>query len=403
MLETLRDFGAGLLTGAGEQDQVQAALARYALGVAEQAGAGVQTTTGELAGARWLDAEDATVGHVLAWAVEHDLDTAARLVTALSVWWVLRGRLAGQGPLLRELAGRAGPGSAGWCAAQVWLAWTAFGAADLPQALQRCAAVMEAIGAREPSRLLADCLTVQSETLANLGRVPEAAECGRRALALARELDYPFGIARATACLVLAALYAGDLDQAAQLARQARQIPDIPGTAGRLCGFLLAATLAEAGDLAGAGQAGAATLAWARDAGDAYSPDGLLTVMADLDLRAGRAGDAAGRLHEAVRLMLSSGERFMMVAVLERCGQLCAATGRPADAVTAWAAMETLVQQGGLQNPDDSAGRRRQDALRKAGRALGPDRARATEQRGKAMSLTTAAEYALMLTSPGSP
>ena len=76
--------------------------------------------------------------------------------------------------------------------------------------------------------------------MANLGRVPEAAECGRRALALARELDYPFGIARATACLVLAALYAGDLDEAARLARQAGQIPDIPGTAGRLCGFLLA-------------------------------------------------------------------------------------------------------------------------------------------------------------------
>src|SRR5689334_16723615 len=176
-----RASGAGLLAEAGEQDQARAALARYALGVAEQAGAAVQTTTRELAGVLWLDAEDATMAHVLAWAVEHDPDTAVRLVTALSVWWVLRGRLAGQGPLLHKLAGQAGPASAGWCAAQVWLAWAAFGAADLPQALQRCAAVMEAIGDREPSRLLVDCLTVQSETLANLGRVPEAAECGRRA------------------------------------------------------------------------------------------------------------------------------------------------------------------------------------------------------------------------------
>jgi DNA-binding CsgD family transcriptional regulator/tetratricopeptide (TPR) repeat protein len=343
------------------------------------------------------------MAHVLAWAVEHDLDAAARMVTALGVWWVLRGRLAGQGPLLRELARRAGPGSVGWCAAQFWLAWTAFGAADLPQALQRSAAIIEATGDREPSRLVADCLTVQSETLANLGRIPEAAECGRRALALARELDYPFAIARATACLVLAALYAGDLDEAVQLARQAGQIPDVPGTAGRLCGFLLAATLAEAGDLAGAGQAGAVVLAWARDAGDAYSLDGLLTVMADLDLRAGRAADAAGRLREAVHLMLSSGEWFMMVGVLERCGQLCAATGRPADAVTAWAAMETLMQQGGLRNPGDSDVPRRQDALRAAGRVLGPDRVRAAEQRGKVMSLATAAEYALMLTGPGSP
>ena len=289
MLETLRGYGAGLLAGAGEQDQAQAALARYAVGVAEEAGAGLQTIAGELAAARWLDAEDATMAHVLAWAVEHDLDTAVRLVTALSVWWVLRGRLAGQEPLLRELAGRAEPGSDGWCAAQFWLAWTAFDAADLPGALQRCAAVIDVIGDREPSRLLVDCLDLQSAILSNLGRVPEAAACSRRALAMARELGYPFGQAFATNGLVIAALYDGDLDEAAQLARQAGQIPDIPGTAARLCGYLLAAALAEAGDLAAAEQACAATLAQARDAGDMYSLGGLLPIMADLDLRAGRA------------------------------------------------------------------------------------------------------------------
>ena len=132
MLETLRGYGAGLLAGGGEQDDAEAALARYAVRVAEQAAAGMTTIAGEPSAARWLDAEDATMGHVLAWAVEHDLDTAARLVTALGLWWMLRGRLAGQGPLLRELAGRAEPGSDGWCAAQFWLAWTAFDAADLP-------------------------------------------------------------------------------------------------------------------------------------------------------------------------------------------------------------------------------------------------------------------------------
>ncbi len=98
------------------------------------------------------------MGHVLAWAVEHDLDTAARLVAALGLWWVLRGRLAGHEPLLCELAGRAEPGSDGWCAAQFWLGWIALDAADLPGALQRCAAVMDVIGDRAPSRILADCL-----------------------------------------------------------------------------------------------------------------------------------------------------------------------------------------------------------------------------------------------------
>ena len=43
----------------------------------------------------------------------------------------------------------------------------------------------------------------------------------------------------------------------------------------------------------------------------------------------------------------------------------------------------------------------RQEPLREARQALGPAQARAAEERGKAMSLATAAEYALMLTAPG--
>ena len=125
MLETLRAYGAGLLAQAGEQDGAAAALAGYALGVAEEAAAGLQTSTGELAAARWLDAEDATMRQVLAWAMEHDPAVALRLAAALGWWWFLRGRLPGQYPLLREAAGRAEPGSDGWCAAQFWLGWAA--------------------------------------------------------------------------------------------------------------------------------------------------------------------------------------------------------------------------------------------------------------------------------------
>ena len=375
---------------------------RYALRVAGQAAAGMTTIAGELPAARWLDAEDATMGHVLAWAVEHDLDTAARLVAALGLWWVLRGRLAGQGPLLRELAGRAEPGSDGWCAAQFWLGWIALDAADLPQALQRCAAVVDVTGDRAPSPILADCLHLQSVTLANLGRVAEAAGCARRALALARNLGYPFGQAFATSALAIAASYADDLADAVQLARQAGQVPDTPRVAARVCGCQLAAFLAEAGDLAAAGQACAATLAQARDAGDLYALGMLLPAMADLDLRAGRPGDAAARLREAAQITLQAGTRFDTLNVLEGCGHICAATGRPADAITAWAATDTLRGQGGVAVQDREV-RRREDALRQARRALGPDRARAAGQRGAAMTPATAAEYALVLTAPGLP
>ena len=401
MLETLRGYGAGLLAEAGEQDDAEAALARYTLRVAGQAAAGMTTIAGEPPAARWLDAEDAAMGHVLAWAVEHDLDTAARLVTALSMWWLLRGRLAGQEPLLSELAGRAEPGSDGWCAAQFWLGWIAFDAADLPQTLQRCAAVVDVTGDRAPSPILADCLHLQSVTLSNLGRVAEAAGCARRALALARDLGYPFGQAYATSALAIAVAYAGDPGDAVQLVRQGGQIPGIPRPAARVCGLQLAAFLAEAGDVAAAEEACAATLAQARDAGDLYALGMLLPVIADLDLRAGRPGDAAAPLREAAQITLQTGMQLETLNVLEGCMHMCAATGRPADAITAWAASDTLSLQAGVAVQDRDV--RREDALREARRALGPDRARAAGQRGAAMSPATAAEYALVLTAPSLP
>ena len=118
MLETLRGYGAGLLAEAGEDAGAAAALAGYAVRVAEQAAAGLMTGTGEVAAARWLDAEDATMRQVLARALAHDPAVALRLAIALGWWWFLRGRLSGQYLLLGQAAGGAEPGSDEWCAAQ---------------------------------------------------------------------------------------------------------------------------------------------------------------------------------------------------------------------------------------------------------------------------------------------
>ena len=107
MLETLRAYGNRLLAEAGEQEQAMAALAGYALAVATQAAAGLQVGATEIAAARWLDAEDATTRHALAWAVDHDAGIALRLAVALAPWWLLRSRLVTEYPLLREAAGQA--------------------------------------------------------------------------------------------------------------------------------------------------------------------------------------------------------------------------------------------------------------------------------------------------------
>jgi DNA-binding CsgD family transcriptional regulator len=90
-----------------------------------------------------------------------------------------------------------------------------------------------------------------------------------------------------------------------------------------------------------------------------------------------------------------------LVNCLDGCGHLCAATGRPAEAVTIWAALAVLLgHDGGADAPADM--RRRTEPLRAARQALGPDRARAAEDRGAAMNLAAAAEYALILTAPSS-
>jgi hypothetical protein len=85
---------------------------------------------------------------VLAWAMDHDLPAALRLVAALGWWWYLRGRLTGQYALLRRAADRAETGSDGWCAAQYWLARTAHASGDMPATLSYCTALRDAAAVR---------------------------------------------------------------------------------------------------------------------------------------------------------------------------------------------------------------------------------------------------------------
>jgi predicted ATPase/DNA-binding CsgD family transcriptional regulator len=403
LLETLRAYGARLLAEAGEQEAAAAALARYALRVAEEAAGGLQTTIGEAAAARRLDAEDATVRQVLTWATGHDAAAALRLAVALAPWWSLRGRAVSQYPLLRDAAGRAAPGSEQWCTAQFWLGDMAFDSADLAGALGHFTAVIDAMRDRRPYRSVVYCLVGRSVALLNLGRVSEAAQDAHRSLSLARELGYPAGEVSALAMLGFAAVDAGDLDGAVQLARQARQIPgDIPGWIARMRSDCVTVALTEAGDLAAARRACMEGLGVARVAGAQGALVESLTRMAMLDLRAGRTQDATAQLREALQIAVRADMPPYVDNALECCGYLCAATGRHLEAVTAWAAADAFFRRQGFAGAPAEV-RRQQEQLRKARQALGPDRARAAEERGAAMSRATAAEYALMLTAPDPP
>jgi DNA-binding CsgD family transcriptional regulator len=107
-----------------------------------------------------------------------------------------------------------------------------------------------------------------------------------------------------------------------------------------------------------------------------------LPLMADLDLPGSRADAAqlreAAQLRQAAQIALQTGLSFTMLNALYACGYVCAATGRPADAITAWAVTETLGRQAGAVPADTETHRQ----------ALGPDQAPPAKQRGMAMSLT---------------
>jgi len=411
MLETLRAYGAGLLAEAGERDAVAAALAGHALRIAEDAWSGLGEGNGEVAAVRWLDAEDATVHRALDWAMEQDAalggDTAVapRLAAALAWWWQIRGRLAGQVPLLRAAVDRAAPGSEAWCAGHTWLGQASLDSADPAGALRHFTAVRDAIGDRGPIPLLVRCLGGRAVTLLGMGRIAEAAGDARRSLALARDGDHPAVEALALAILSTVAFVGGDHVGAVQLARQAeRLLADRHGPMARACAYTLTTVLIVADDQVAAERMCAAGLADAREAGDLWSLGNLLEKMVVLDLGREHYADAASHLREALQTGLRTGVRRKVLEDLDCCGYLCAWTGRPAEAVTIWAAVVALGR-GGFSvpsHPDLPEGWfQRQEPLREARQALEPAERQAAEERGGAMSWATAAEYVLMLTAPG--
>jgi DNA-binding CsgD family transcriptional regulator len=110
--------------------------------------------------------------------------------------------------------------------------------------------------------------------------------------------------------------------------------------------------------------------------------------------------EAGRHLGEALRLATRIGGRLDLINCLDQCGHLCTAIRRWAEAVTLWAAHAACLQDGGIIDVPPDA-RRRREPLRKATQALETARARAAEERGAAMTLATAAEFATMLTATG--
>jgi len=403
MLETLRAYAAERLAEAGEQPEAAARLAAYVLALARQAAVGLETSTGELAAVAWLDAEDATVRLGLAWALEHDPDLAMAPAVALAPWWMLRGQHAAGHALLARAVERAAPGGTEWCEAQMRLGDLA-NASGQAAPLDYYTLALDALAGGPPSPLLARVLAKRAGFLANLGRLPEAADDAHRALAVARQISDPVGQVWALYWLGATADYAGELQEGLGWLQQAVRIDpaSIPGGLVRACLVGLTIALVATDQLAEAEQTCARALALARQAGNVFDQCSALIEMAKLDLLAGRIPQARAHLREELQLAGPIGDPIFLIDCLDLCGLLCARTQHWAEAVTTWAAMTALMQDTGLFDPPHDA-QRREQPLRQARQALGPDRTRAAEQRGAAMAAGAAAEYAALLVTEDPP
>jgi DNA-binding CsgD family transcriptional regulator/Flp pilus assembly protein TadD len=366
--------------------------------IEELAAEAMQTSPGELAAARWLDAEDGAAQQALPWALERDPGLALRLATALAPWWVLRGRTTSGYPFLRAAAEQVGPDGDAWPTAQYWLGYAASLLGDFLGALKHYALAINAVADDPRSPALIDARAGRANCLLNLGRTAEAAEEAGQALELAQQVDYPPGEARALLNLSIAAQYAGEEEKALDWARQATRLDQraIPGRLARQCNHNLADILVDVGDLAVAEDICVTELDRARQAGDLISQSFCLDMLADLDQRSGRIPEAAQHLREALEISTRIGNRLRQIDCLDNCGHLCTATRRWADAVTMWAAYIACLKEIGMTDLPAAAGRRR-EPLHAAGQALGPDRTRAAEQRGQDLTLVTAVELAILL------
>jgi predicted ATPase/DNA-binding NarL/FixJ family response regulator len=397
MLETLRGYGRSRLREAGGEDEAAAVLAARALHVAERAAGQMTVRSGERPAVLWLDAEDAAVHQGLAWALDHDPPAALRLAVALAPWWMVRERWIQGAGLLRRAVEQVGPGAGASYTAHVWLGHLTQGMLDYELALRHYSTVVAALRDGPPSTDLVDGLVGRCTLLRNTTGLAQATADARAALELSRQMGYATGEAMALAELGVISSYADDVDQALEWALQARRLDrdQMPGWHARLVEDVLPYAMVTGARLDGALELCEQTLAQARRADDLDAQADTLFLMADLARQTGRLTDAWVHLRQTVELALRGSFRLRLVDAVEVAGYLCAATGQYAAAVTLWAARDAQVDAG-LLPPAQQDIRRRKQPWQQATQALQPEQVRAAQERGAAMTLAAAAEFAIM-------
>ncbi|HEX3960867.1 MAG TPA: hypothetical protein VHZ03_30315 [Trebonia sp.] len=296
MLETLRAYARDQLVKAGEAEEATAGVVRFALAVAEDAWAGMQTRG--------------------------------------------RGRMVDGYERLTAAVGQATSASPGWARAQLRLGYLSrYG--DLADSLAHYTA---AYTVGDPGEAV-DALVGRAFRQLNNGLTGDADPDARQQLTLATEAGYPAGQAQALAVLALesdTARRPGFEAEALAMVRQARNslAANAPGWLDRWCGAVVMTVLFELGDLAAARTACAEELPKARAAGDLATLVNLLAFASRTAWLAGAMAEVRAHVREATNVAFRIGDRSILHYFIDECAELCAATGYRAAALTLWAALE---------------------------------------------------------------
>ena len=135
----------------------------------------------------------------------------------------------------------------------------------------------------------------------------------------------------------------------------------------------------------------------ARTAGDVPGQTDALHMMTVLARQTGRLAEAGAHLRETAELATYAGFRLRLFDVLDEAGSLCVAAGQHTAAITLWSARQIQNQAVGLADTPEEE-RSREQPLREAMQALDTGQVRAAEERGAAMTLTAAVEFAIIMT-----
>jgi predicted ATPase/DNA-binding CsgD family transcriptional regulator len=222
MLETIREFGLERLAASGEEAAIRTRHATWCLAMAEQ---GERGLAGPEQG-RWLDrleAEHDNLRAALAWAIDHDVESALRIGSALAGlqrFWFSRGHISeGRGWLTRALsAGAAAPPAlrAKALASAGVLCWTQGDYAGAARLAEESLALARECGDREGTALALRGLGMV-EVRSDWGDLDRAAALFEESLALRRELGDRWGTANMLVWLGHLAARRGDASRAVHL------------------------------------------------------------------------------------------------------------------------------------------------------------------------------------------